>query len=55
MLGLSKRNPREYAVDLRRSPGASLLRRDPPNLVERELARYGVPLAAQVQTRSPRP
>src|SRR5215472_14004182 len=36
-LNLSKHDPNEYAVDLRRSPGASPVRRDPPSLVAREL------------------
>jgi hypothetical protein len=37
-LDLSKHDPNEYAVDLRRSLGANRVRRDLPNLVAREPA-----------------
>ena len=38
-LDLSKHDPNEYAVDLRRSLGANHVRRDLPSLVAREPAR----------------
>jgi hypothetical protein len=38
-LDLSKHDPNEYAVDLRRSLGANRVRRDLPSLVAREPAR----------------
>jgi hypothetical protein len=38
MLSLIECDPSKYAVDLRRSPGASPVSRDPPSLVVREPA-----------------
>ena len=38
-LDLSKHDPNEYAVDLRRSLGANRVRRDLPSVVAREPAR----------------